>query len=64
MKKLILILMLSVHLLDAANVSGYVADQESGETIIGVNVMVTGTDLGAATDRNGFFTIAGIPTGG
>ncbi len=47
----------------AASITGYVADRESGETIIGVNVLVDGTDLGASTDRNGFFRLNGLKTG-
>lgn len=64
MRNWLLFAILAVAVMQAANVSGYVADQESGETIIGVNVQVVGTGLGAATDRNGFFTITGIPFGG
>ena len=38
-------------------VSGYVVDAQTGETIIGVNVVVEGTQRGAATDGNGYFVI-------
>ena len=41
-------------------VSGYVSDENTGETIIGVNVMVHGTIKGSATDINGYFTISGL----
>ncbi len=43
-----------------AGVSGFVVDAETGETIIGVNVSVVGTDIGAATDHNGWFHLSGI----
>ncbi len=49
--------------LHAANVSGYVADAETGETIIGVNIIVEGTSLGATTDLNGFFVIRRLRPG-
>lgn len=49
--------------LHGANVSGYVADAETGETIIGVNVIVEGTDRGASTDVNGFFIIRSLSPG-
>jgi len=49
--------------LQAANVSGYVADAETGETIIGVNIIVEGTTMGATTDINGFFLIRRLRPG-
>lgn len=47
----------------AASISGYVVDAESGEAIIGVNVIVANTNYGAATDLKGFFLIAKVPAG-
>ena len=44
-------------------VSGYVVDKETGETIIGVNVIVQGTNRGAATDGNGYFRITSLSPG-
>jgi len=44
-------------------VSGYVIDSSTGETIIGVNVVVQGTNRGAASDGNGFFVIPGLEPG-
>ena len=44
-------------------VSGYVVDEETGETLIGVNIVLQGENRGAATDNNGFFWIPGIPQG-
>ncbi|MBN1782686.1 TonB-dependent receptor [bacterium] len=44
-------------------ISGIVSDQSTGETIIGVNVMVRGTTQGTATDKNGYFVLAGLPPG-
>jgi hypothetical protein len=41
-------------------ISGYVVDATSGETIIGVNVIIKGTLRGAATDGNGYFMITGL----
>jgi len=40
-----------------------VEDSASGEPIVGANVLVTGTNLGAMTDIIGKVTIAGIPNG-
>ena len=41
-------------------VSGYVSDESTGETLIGVNVAVQGTEKGSASDINGYFTISGL----
>ncbi|MBC8175527.1 MAG: TonB-dependent receptor [Candidatus Marinimicrobia bacterium] len=57
------ILLILISTSFGANLSGYVADEKSGETIIGVNVIVEGTHLGTSTDMNGFFVIHSIPQG-
>ncbi len=53
---IITLIFLSASLL-AQTVSGYIVDEESGATIIGVNVIVEGTDEGAISDANGFFVL-------
>lgn len=47
----------------AYTISGYVVDAESGETIIGVNVMIEGLYRGSATDGNGYFRITNMENG-
>ncbi|MGB2868603.1 MAG: carboxypeptidase-like regulatory domain-containing protein [Bacteroidota bacterium] len=42
---------------------GKVTDKESGEPLIGANVVVEGTNLGAPTDVNGEYIILSVPTG-
>lgn len=42
---------------------GNVFDQDTGEPIIFCNLQLSGTDMGATTDFDGFFTIPNIPTG-
>ncbi|MDQ7052918.1 MAG: carboxypeptidase regulatory-like domain-containing protein [candidate division KSB1 bacterium] len=42
---------------------GRVTDKETGEPLIGVNVIIEGTTLGAATDANGDYIVLGIPPG-
>ncbi|MBC8344761.1 MAG: TonB-dependent receptor [Candidatus Marinimicrobia bacterium] len=44
----------------AQTVSGYIVDEETGETIIGVNVIVEGTDKGAISDPNGLFVLTNL----
>lgn len=52
--------LLGPTLVFSATLSGYVVDAESGETIIGVNVIAQGRDMGASSDVNGFFIIYGL----
>lgn len=44
-------------------ISGRVSDAKTGEPLIGVNVIVENTSLGAATDQDGFFFIINVPPG-
>ncbi|HEU4365386.1 MAG TPA: carboxypeptidase regulatory-like domain-containing protein, partial [Candidatus Krumholzibacteria bacterium] len=47
----------------AGVIEGTVKDDRSGDALIGANVKVVGTNLGAVTDLDGRFTIAGVPDG-
>ncbi len=42
---------------------GSVKDKASGEPLIGANVVLEGTNLGAATDIDGYFVIINVPPG-
>ena len=42
---------------------GHIKDKTSGEPLIGVNVIIEGTYLGAATDIDGDYTIVNVPVG-
>ena len=44
-------------------VSGRVIDSNTNEALIGVNVMLIGTTLGAATDEDGYYHILNVPPG-
>jgi TonB-dependent receptor len=44
-----------------ASLKGTITDASNNETLIGANVIVEGTSLGAATDIEGQFRIVGIP---
>jgi len=44
-------------------VRGVVTDQETGEVLVGANVSIEGTSLGASTDLNGVYVVLAIPTG-
>ena len=45
------------------NIRGFVYDQSSGQPVIFTNVYLDGTDQGAATDVNGYFSITKIEEG-
>ncbi len=44
-------------------IAGRVIDQATGEPLIGVNVIIAGTSLGAATSGEGHYSILNIPPG-
>lgn len=63
---LLMIFLFAVNAFPAAapsSVEGYVRDAQTNEPLIGTNVILMGTSLGAATDINGKYTIRNIPEG-
>lgn len=48
---------------DKANIYGKVADKKTGETLIGVNVVLLGSAIGASTDIDGKFLIKNLEPG-
>lgn len=60
-----------IHLLGPARsvyaqtgiIYGSIHDQESGEELVGANVLIVGTTRGASTDLDGKYTIANVPAG-
>jgi outer membrane receptor protein involved in Fe transport len=44
-------------------ISGRIVDAESKEDLLGVNIVVEGTMMGAATDVDGYFVIINVPPG-
>ncbi|MBN2601093.1 MAG: carboxypeptidase-like regulatory domain-containing protein, partial [Candidatus Marinimicrobia bacterium] len=44
-------------------VTGTIKDSQNGRPLIGVNVIVKGTTIGAATDVNGYYAILGVLPG-
>lgn len=66
MKKLLAILFITTHIVFAGTtgkLSGTVTDAQSGEALVGANVIIEGTDFGAATNVEGNFVILNIPPG-
>ncbi|MFZ0392130.1 MAG: TonB-dependent receptor, partial [Calditrichia bacterium] len=50
-------------LLSAGSISGKVVDQQTRQPLIGVNVLVPGTGLGASSDTSGYYLIPSVPEG-
>ena len=48
---------------ETVTISGKVTDSKSGEGIAGANITVEGSDLGAASDEDGSFSIEGVAAG-
>lgn len=44
-------------------IAGRVTDRQSGEAVVGANVTVAGTSLGASTDTEGYYHIINVPPG-
>ncbi|MCU0452365.1 MAG: TonB-dependent receptor [Bacteroidetes bacterium] len=59
----VLLLVPLVLLAQDGKLRGLVTDKESGEPLIGANVVVDGTSLGAASDVNGEYVILSVPPG-
>ncbi len=59
--------LLTVSLVSAENtgkIRGLVIDKVTKQPLIGANVLISDTYLGASTDDEGYFTISDIPAGG
>ena len=48
---------------NTGKIAGVVTDAQTGETLIGVNVLIEGTSMGAATNIDGYYVILNIPPG-
>ncbi len=48
---------------NTGKIAGIVKDKNTGEPLIGANVLIEGTNLGASTDADGTFFIIGVPPG-
>lgn len=61
----LLIILLSIILLVecTGKISGKSTDGQTGEVLPGANVVIIGKNMGAATDKNGLYTISNLPTG-
>jgi hypothetical protein len=60
---LLFLLSAAVFAQNTGKITGIVTDATNGNPLLGVNVMLEGTFMGAATDENGFYAILDIPPG-
>ncbi|MGE5797090.1 MAG: carboxypeptidase-like regulatory domain-containing protein, partial [Ignavibacteria bacterium] len=60
---LIIFLIGSAAIKAASNIEGVIKDTLTNEPLIGANVILVGTSLGAATDEAGQYIIRGIESG-
>ena len=67
MKKIISLLILAFSLVvsQQTSLTGIITDKSSGESLIGANVIISGSSLntGAATDFDGNYKVQNIPEG-
>jgi hypothetical protein len=60
---LLLLLLPTLALAQSGKLRGQITDQETGEALIGANVIIVGTSFGAATDVNGEYIILNLNAG-
>lgn len=60
---LIILLIAALGNLYAGKITGHVVDSETGDPIIGANIFLENTSLGAASDLDGRFLIMKVPAG-
>ena len=69
MKKIVLIALSvfllsdSLHSQQTATISGYIKDEQSGETLIAANVFLAETRRGVATNYSGYYRLTGVAPG-
>lgn len=60
---LLLLLLPVMALAQSGKLRGQITDQETGEALVGANVIIVGTSYGAATDVNGEYIILNLVAG-
>lgn len=58
-----LVFNISLFAQEKGQITGVVVDGDLGESMIGANVFIDGTNYGGATDIEGRYTISGVPAG-
>jgi outer membrane receptor protein involved in Fe transport len=60
---ILMLWMTSLFAQTTGKIMGIVTDKASGNNLAGVNVVVENTNLGSATDEDGFYSILNVPVG-
>ncbi|MBT8381256.1 MAG: carboxypeptidase-like regulatory domain-containing protein, partial [Ignavibacteria bacterium] len=60
---LLLLILPTIALAQSGKLRGKITDQETGEALIGANVIIVGSSFGAATDVNGDYIILNLNAG-
>ena len=63
MKFLYLFPLIFINIVFTASISGTIRDQETGEPLPYANIIIAETDLGTASDINGYYIIPSISKG-
>ena len=65
MKNYFLLFLLSISVVFAqkGSIKGIVTDLDNGDPLIGANIVIDGTTMGAATDMDGAYLISNVPIG-
>lgn len=58
-----LVLIVPTYSQTTGKIVGTVINAETGEPLLGVNIVIVGTYLGAATDEDGYYTVVNVPVG-
>ena len=59
----VLLILFTASLAYSGNIKGIIKDQSTDEPLIGANIIIIGTGMGATTDLDGFFLITNVPDG-
>ncbi|HKJ66554.1 MAG TPA: carboxypeptidase-like regulatory domain-containing protein, partial [bacterium] len=60
---LVILLPMTIALAQTGKIAGTITDAETDEALPGVNVIIEGTDQGAATDEDGHYFIINVDPG-
>ena len=61
--RFIIFFSIAISLINADSINGRVLDKETNEPLQNVNIFLSGSDIGAVTDKNGDFEIDNLEFG-
>jgi iron complex outermembrane recepter protein len=59
----LILLLVGIGIAYGSTVKGIVKDSDTNDPLIGANVVIKGTGMGATTDEDGFFMVQNVPQG-